>query len=266
MDAKKYLKAMETMRFAEVNKPHDAGTRAEGHALETMGAVPKVTYGSDFPTSVSNDEDSDAAPVKQGCCARPQKQGSKPKKPTIPISALFRYSTPCERVCVLIDIYERSVSCNLHALSPFDLNCVLQVLYGIGCTCAIIAGSALPLFTLIFGSLIDSFGSSQNGSTEKLTTAIQNLCPYFVIIGVVTGFCSLIDSLGSVMITEYTLSRVRHEYMLSLLRQDVGWHDTNRGGEATARLAEGSLAMSSGMEKLPAVGKAFGTLVGVPAS
>jgi ATP-binding cassette subfamily B (MDR/TAP) protein 1 len=146
------------------------------------------------------------------------------------------------------------------------MNSVLQVLYGIGCTCAIIAGSALPLFTLIFGSLIDSFGSSQNGNTEKLTTAIQNLCPYFVIIGVVTGFCSLIDSLGSVMITEYTLSRVRHEYMLSLLRQDVGWHDTNRGGEATARLAEGSLAMSSGMEKLPAVGKAFGTLVGVSAS
>jgi hypothetical protein len=103
------------MSFAEVNKPHDAGSRLEGHALETIGAVPKVTYGSDFPTSVSNDQDSDAAPVKQGCCARPQKEGSKPKKPAIPISALFRYSTPCERVCVLIDIYERSVSCNLHA-------------------------------------------------------------------------------------------------------------------------------------------------------
>jgi ATP-binding cassette subfamily B (MDR/TAP) protein 11 len=49
--------------------------------------------------------------------------------------------------------------------------------------------------------------------------------------------------------------------MKSLLRQDMGWHDTHRGGEATSRLGESSLAMTSGIEKLPAVGKAFGTLV-----
>jgi hypothetical protein len=44
---------------------------------------------------------------------------------------------------------------------------------------------------------------------------------YFVIIGCVTGFGSFIDSLGAVYVTEYTLSRVRHEYMKSLLRQDM---------------------------------------------
>ncbi|KAJ1476055.1 hypothetical protein T484DRAFT_1826239 [Baffinella frigidus] len=60
---------------------------------------------------------------------------------------------------------------------------------------------------------------------------------------------------------ECSLSRIRLEYMSSLLRQDLGWFDTNRGGEATAKLAEATITMSQGMEKMPQVLKSVCTLI-----
>eukprot|EP00960_Hanusia_phi_P009347 270770-Hanusia_phi.AAC.2 len=55
--------------------------------------------------------------------------------------------------------------------------------------------------------------------------------------------------------------RVRHEYMRSLLRQDIAFYDTHRGGEATSKLAETTLALSAGLEKFPQVAKSFCTLI-----
>jgi hypothetical protein len=52
------------------------------------------------------------------------------------------------------------------------------VAYGIACACAIVAGSALPLNTLFFGELLDSFGTNINSDdTTQLTGAILKLCP-----------------------------------------------------------------------------------------
>jgi len=183
-------------------------------------------------------EQGEDEPVRPGCCARPAAKEDKEVDRRVSVFALFRYSTPYERC-----------------------------LYFTSCLCAIVAGSALPINTLFFGALLDSFGtssakeSSSIDDDKRFATDVVRLCPYFVVIGCVTGVGSLVEALGSVYVSEFTLSRVRHEYMKSLLRQDIGWHDTHRGGEATARLGESSLAMTSGIEKLPAVGKAFGTLV-----
>jgi len=165
------------------------------------------------------------------CCARPPAAQEKEVAKKVSIFALFRFSSPSERC-----------------------------LYLTSCLFGIIAGTALPINTLFFGELLDSFGTSF-GDDKSVADAVVKLCPYFVIIGVVTGVGSLVEAAGSVYVSECTLSRVRHEYMKSLLRQDMGWHDTHRGGEATSRLGESSVAMTSGIEKLPAVGKAFGTLV-----
>jgi ABC-type multidrug transport system fused ATPase/permease subunit len=53
----------------------------------------------------------------------------------------------------------------------------------------------------------------------------------------------------------------RQEYMKSLLRQDMAWHDTHRAGEAVARLAEATTTMANGMEKFPTMLKSICTLI-----
>ena len=58
----------------------------------------QLTPESREPKIISNLETEDEEPAKQGCCARQQKGGGKKPKKSVPLTALFRYSTPCERV------------------------------------------------------------------------------------------------------------------------------------------------------------------------
>lgn len=90
---------------------------------------------------------------------------------------------------------------------------------------------------------------------------IQQLCLFFVGIACISGLGSFVENYGSVFVSEHILMRVRHEYMRSLLRQDIGFYDTHRGGEATSKLAETTLALSAGLEKFPQVARSFCTLI-----
>lgn len=57
------------------------------------------------------------------------------------------------------------------------------------------------------------------------------------------------------------LRRLRESYVRSLLHLDAGWYDTHRGGEAVSRLAEATITIGTGMEKVPAILRYTATLV-----
>ena len=124
-------------------------------------------------------------------------------------------------------------------------------------------GCVFPLFTIIFGQLLDVLNDRSNPETYKnnLVNAVRGLCVYFVIIACVSGACSFVENFIPIYVTEKVLYRMRFQYMKSLLRQDMGWFDTNRGGEATARVAEATLQISAGMEKVCSILKTICTLV-----
>lgn len=108
----------------------------------------------------------------------------------------------------------------------------------------------LPLFTIVFGTLLDIF-NNPSASLQDQASEIQKLCVYFVGIAIISGIAAFFENTCPVYVAERCLRTARHEYMRSLLRQDMAWHDTHRGGEATARLAESTLAMSGDLTMLP---------------
>jgi hypothetical protein len=113
--------------------------------------------------------------------------------------------------------------------------------------CAAAVGCVFPLFTIIFGKMLDSLNDpTQAQDPSKQAATISSLCVYFMIIAVVSSFCSAIENSVPVYVAEHVMAKVRHEFMKALLRQDMEWFDTNRGGEATSCLAEGTLQMSAG--------------------
>ena len=124
---------------------------------------------------------------------------------TVPYKALFRYAT------------------------RFD-----QLLLFVGLACSFGNGGTLPAFAILFGSLIDALHSKPGGFDASVNT----LCIAFVVIGAV-GF---VLSFGQVSLMNITASRqvrtVRKEYLRSLLRQDMAWHDSASAGDLAARLAE----------------------------
>jgi ATP-binding cassette, subfamily B (MDR/TAP), member 1 len=157
----------------------------------------------------------------------------KAKKPRVPVGQLYRYATTGDKVLMVF-----------------------------GSVCAMAVGCVFPLFTIIFGKVLDVLNDPATSSDRgKQAESIRGLCIYFVIIAFVSGICCFFENFVPVRVTERVLERVRHEYMKSLLRQDMGWYDTNRGGEATARVAEATLQMSAGMEKLCSLLKTICTLL-----
>ena len=98
-------------------------------------------------------------------------------------------------------------------------------------------------------------------AAQDRADSIEELCLYFFLIALGSGAAAFAEASLPVWVAESTLARVRQEYMTSLLRQDLGWFDTNRGGEATAKLAESTLTMSQGMEKFPQILRSFCQLI-----
>lgn len=129
-----------------------------------------------------------------------------------------------------------------------------------------IAGAAFgmvqPISFIVFGSVIEKFikfgevkvlmenatvsqNSSHINSTHAplsihldINGAVQPLAIYYVILG-----CGIII-LGFMQIHFWSLTAVRQSYRIrkkffeSILRQDIGWFDTNDGGGLSTRLAE----------------------------
>ena len=113
--------------------------------------------------------------------------------------------------------------------------------------CAAAVGCVFPLFTIIFGKMLDILNDpTQARDPSKQAATISSLCVYFLIIAVVSSFCSAVENYVPVYVAEHVMAKVRHEFMKALLRQDMEWFDTNRGGEATSCLAEGTIQMSAG--------------------
>ncbi|KAF3507430.1 hypothetical protein F2Q69_00000018 [Brassica cretica] len=91
-------------------------------------------------------------------------------------------------------------------------------------------GVGLPLMTLLFGDLIDSFGQNQNN--KDIVDVISKVCVKFVYLGLETLGAAFLQ-VACWMITgeRQAAARIRNMYLKTILRQDIGFFDveTNTG-------------------------------------
>ena len=120
----------------------------------------------------------------------------------------------------------------------------------VGCLFAGLGGASQPVFTIIFGRLLNGLNSG-----ASLVTTVNALCVQLSIIGAVTFVAIWL----SIALTSYAaarqVARLRAAYMRALLRQDAAWHDGGRAGEAATRMAADTVAFEG------AVGKEFSALI-----
>jgi ATP-binding cassette subfamily B (MDR/TAP) protein 1 len=115
----------------------------------------------------------------------------------------------------------------------------------IGALAASASGCIFPLFTIIFSKLLNTFGGSNFQAT------VNEYALYFLIIAVAAAALGFIETALPMIAAENQMKQARSRYMRALLRQDAGWHDTNRTGEAASRLAEETVLWQAGIgEKL----------------
>ncbi|XP_078435343.1 ABC transporter B family member 11-like isoform X4 [Wolffia australiana] len=105
----------------------------------------------------------------------------------------------------------------------------LMVLGTIG---AIANGLSMPIMLMLFGRLVDSFGSSTDKSVvEKVS--LQSLC-----LAIGSGVACFLQLTCWIITGERQAARIRNMYLKAILRQDIGFFDKDAAtGEVVGRMS-----------------------------
>ncbi|KAF2861862.1 putative multidrug resistance protein 1, 2 [Piedraia hortae CBS 480.64] len=117
--------------------------------------------------------------------------------------------------------------------------------------CAIAGGAAMPLMTVVFGSLAGTFQGFFLGRTtgSAFESEIARLTLYFVYLGIGEFVTIYVATAGFLYTGEHIASKVREQYLKSLLRQNMGYFDKLGAGEITTRITSDTNLIQNGISE-----------------
>ncbi|GJQ78971.1 hypothetical protein Trydic_g133 [Trypoxylus dichotomus] len=92
----------------------------------------------------------------------------------------------------------------------------------VGCITSIITGCAMPIFAVLFGSII---GVLADEDADYVRSETNKYSLYFVIAGIATGFATFLQLYTYGIAGEKLTMRLRSRMFESMLRQEMGWYD-----------------------------------------
>ncbi|XP_021905166.1 ABC transporter B family member 19 [Carica papaya] len=91
---------------------------------------------------------------------------------------------------------------------------------------AMVHGSSMPVFFLLFGEMVNGFGKNQS-DLHKMTHEVSKYALYFVYLGLVVCLSSYAEIACWMYTGERQVSTLRKKYLEAVLKQDVGFFDTD---------------------------------------
>ncbi|KAI8910240.1 P-loop containing nucleoside triphosphate hydrolase protein [Gorgonomyces haynaldii] len=124
---------------------------------------------------------------------------------------------------------------------------------------SIASGSALPLTTIVFGALVNSFSKWQMQprpgvliTADELMSEIVTNTLYFVYLAIASFVTTYIYMAIFVWTSEASAHRIRQNYLRAVLRQNVGWFDQVGAGEVSTCITTNTLLIQDALgEKIP---------------
>eukprot|EP01132_Coremiostelium_polycephalum_P002116 gene2116-2605_t len=107
-----------------------------------------------------------------------------------------------------------------------------------GTIAAIANGAAMPMVSIIFGDIIDAFNPIKFNSDPNysISEEVKRISMWFLILGGAVFVLSYIETALWMISGERQTNRARTEYLSSILRQEIGWFDTNKANELASRI------------------------------
>ncbi|KAF3456697.1 hypothetical protein FNV43_RR01351 [Rhamnella rubrinervis] len=133
---------------------------------------------------------------------------------------------------------------SFHKLFSFAdrLDVVLMI---VGIISAIANGVSQPLMTLIFGKLINSFGSS---TRSNVIDEISGVSLNFLYLAIGTGIAAFLQVACWMVTGERQAIRIRGLYLRTILRQDIAFFDTETTtGEVIGRMSGDTILIQDAM-------------------
>ncbi|XP_004234243.1 ABC transporter B family member 9 [Solanum lycopersicum] len=124
-----------------------------------------------------------------------------------------------------------------------DRNDIILMLFGI--LGAIASGVSKPLMSLMFGDLIDSYGTSDQ---SNILDKVSRISLKFVYLGIGTGIASLLQVACWSITGERQVTRIKCLYLKTILRQDIEFFDTQSAtGEVIERMSGDTILLQEAM-------------------
>ena len=138
-----------------------------------------------------------------------------------------------------------------------------QILQVVGVICCIAAGAALPLMTIVFGSLTQSFTNAARGlSLQQFQRDVNHLTLYFVYIAIGVAGTTYIYTCCFILAGENITKRIREEYLRAIMRQNIAYFDKLGAGEVTTRITSDTNLIQDGIsEKVGLALQALATFI-----
>ncbi|XWS46383.1 hypothetical protein CRYUN_Cryun14cG0061100 [Craigia yunnanensis] len=111
---------------------------------------------------------------------------------------------------------------------------------------AIVNGVSMPLMTILFGELTDSFGENQNNN--EVVDVVSEVALKFVYLGVGTAVAGFLQVTCWMVTGERQAARIRGLYLKTILRQDVAFFDMKTNtGEVAGRMSGDTVLIQDAM-------------------
>ncbi|KAL8055536.1 hypothetical protein ABFX02_04G062700 [Erythranthe guttata] len=132
-------------------------------------------------------------------------------------------------------------------------------LIAIGTITALVSGLCLPLMTLLFGQLANSFG--HNVETNTVVHEVSKVSLKFLYLAVGSGIAAFSQVTCWMITSERQAVRIRNLYFRAILRQDIGYFDTEANtGEIIERMSTDTITIQD------AIGEKMGKFLQLSAS
>lgn len=100
------------------------------------------------------------------------------------------------------------------------------ILMALGSSGAVIHGSSMPVFFLLFGQMVNGFGKNQS-DLHTMTHEVAKYALYFVYLGLIVCASSYAEIACWMYTGERQAGTLRKKYLEAVLKQDVGFFDTD---------------------------------------
>ncbi|KAL8029397.1 hypothetical protein ABFX02_14G223000 [Erythranthe guttata] len=121
-----------------------------------------------------------------------------------------------------------------------------KALMVVGSITSIGSGLCLPMMTLLFGELANSFG--HNVETGRVVDEVSKVSLKFVYLAVGSGFAAFFEVACWMITGERQAVRIRNLYLKAILRQDIAFFDTETNtGEIIERMSTDTIVIQDAM-------------------
>ncbi|KAJ6796241.1 putative ABC transporter B family member 21 [Iris pallida] len=107
-------------------------------------------------------------------------------------------------------------------------------------------GAALPLMTVLFGDLIQSFGGASNN--HEVVHRVSKVCIKFIYLAIGTAVASFLQVACWMATGERQAARIRNLYLKTILRQEIAFFDKETNtGEVVGRMSGDTVLIQDAM-------------------